>query len=215
MGQRSTHNYRTVIAVLSKNPAAELIKGSDRLSDSQSSTTRATERGRWERRAVWLAWATVGYNAIEAVVAITSGVAAGSVALVSFGGDSIVECLSALVIVWQFRGLPEEREQAAMKGIALAFFVLAAYITIDSIRSLLLGADPDSSPVGIALAATSLVVMPLLVVAKRRTAGPWGQPLSWPTVCRHSCARTCRRCCWLGWPSMRSWGGRGPTRWRR
>lgn len=144
------------------------------MSDSQSSTAGTTERGRWERRAVWLAWATVGYNAIEAVVAITSGVAAGSVALVSFGGDSIVECLSALVIIWQFRGLPEEREQAAMKGIAVAFFALAAYITIDSTRSLLTGANPESSPVGIALAAASLVVMPLLVAAKRRTARALG-----------------------------------------
>jgi divalent metal cation (Fe/Co/Zn/Cd) transporter len=136
--------------------------------------TGAMERARWERRAVWLAWATVGYNAIEAMVAITSGVAAGSVALVSFGGDSIVECLSALVIVWQFRGLPEEREHGAMKGIALAFFALAAYITIDSTRSLITGNDPDSSLVGIALAATSLIVMPLLVVAKRRTARALG-----------------------------------------
>jgi hypothetical protein len=128
----------------------------------------------------------VGYNAIEAVVAITSGVAAGSVALVSFGGDSIVECLSALVILWQFRGLPEQREQAAMKGIAVAFFVLAAYITIDSARSLLTGADPESSPVGIALAATSLVVMPLLVVAKRRTARALGSA----TVMGRQCADT-------------------------
>lgn len=135
---------------------------------------RTLDRTRWERRAVALAWATVGYNAIEAVVAIASGVAAGSVALVSFGGDSIVECLSALVIVWQFRGLPEEREQRAMKGIAVAFFILATYITIDSIRSLLSGADPDSSAVGIILAATSLVVMPVLVVAKRRTARELG-----------------------------------------
>ena len=137
-------------------------------------TGRTLDRTRWERRAVALAWATVGYNAIEAVVAIASGVAAGSVALVSFGGDSIVECLSALVIVWQFRGLPEEREQRAMKGIAVAFFILATYITIDSIRSLLSGADPDSSAVGIILAATSLVVMPILVVAKRRTARELG-----------------------------------------
>jgi divalent metal cation (Fe/Co/Zn/Cd) transporter len=128
-------------------------------------------RARLHRIALRLAHATVAYNVFEAAVAITAGAAAGSPALISFGGDSIVECLSALVIVWQFRGrLPEERERRALRGIALAFFVLAAYVTLDATRALLTGAEPETAPVGIALAALSLLVMPLLVRAKRRVA---------------------------------------------
>lgn len=126
-------------------------------------------RVRLNRLALRLAWATVGYNAVEAVVAIWAGAAAGSLALVSFGGDSVVECLSALMIIWQFRGdVPEDRERAARKGIAVAFFALAAYVTADAVRFLVTGADAEASGVGIALAATSLVVMPVLTLAKRR-----------------------------------------------
>jgi divalent metal cation (Fe/Co/Zn/Cd) transporter len=129
------------------------------------------DRQRWQRRALWLAYATVGYNAVEAAVAIWAGAAADSLALISFGGDSVIECLSALVIVWQFRAsVPEERERLALRGIAVAFFVLAAYVAVDAARSLLVGVEPEASPVGIALAVVSLVVMPVLTVAKRRVA---------------------------------------------
>ncbi len=129
----------------------------------------AERRARLNRLALGLAWATVAYNAVEATLALWAGAAAGSLALVSFGGDSVVECLSALMIIWQFRGdVPEERERAALKGIAVAFFALAAYVVFDAVQFFVTGADAEASVVGIALAATSLVVMPVLTVAKRR-----------------------------------------------
>ena len=127
------------------------------------------ERTHWQGRARHLAYFTVAYNVLEAVVAITAGVVAGSVALISFGGDSVVESLSALVIVWQFRTpLPEERERQALRLIGVAFFVLAAYITVDAIHALLTRSDAETSPVGIAIAIASMLVMPFLAWAKRR-----------------------------------------------
>ncbi|MCZ3388887.1 MAG: cation transporter [Actinomycetia bacterium] len=128
------------------------------------------------RRARLLAWVTLGYNALEAIAAVTAGIVASSVALISFGGDSIVECLSALVILWQFRGIAQERERQALRLIAVSFFVLAAYVSVDALRSLIDGADPKPSPVGIGLAALSLLVMPFLSWAKRRTGAELGSP---------------------------------------
>ncbi len=128
------------------------------------------ERSRLGRRAQLLAGASVTYNAVEAVIALGAGAAAGSAALVGFGLDSVVEVSSGLVILWQFRhALPESREAQALRLIALSFFALAAYVAQDSVRALLTGAEPDASPVGIALAATSLAVMPFLSWAQRRT----------------------------------------------
>ncbi|GAA1563758.1 cation transporter [Kribbella sancticallisti] len=127
------------------------------------------------RRAQLLAGASVSYNAIEAVVAITAGTVSGSVALVGFGLDSIVEVASGLIILWQFRHpLPETRERRALRLIALSFFGLALYVSVESIRSLVSGSTPDASSVGIGLAIASLVVMPLLSVAQRRTGKALG-----------------------------------------
>ena len=128
------------------------------------------EKVRLGRRAQLLAGASVTYNAVEAAIAITAGAAAGSAALVGFGLDSVVEVSSGLVILWQFRHrMPESREQRAGRLIAVSFFALAGYVAQDSVRALVNGADPDASPVGIALAATSLLVMPWLAWAQRRT----------------------------------------------
>ncbi len=133
------------------------------------------DRRRYGRRAQLLAGASVTYNVVEAVIAITAGLVAGSVALVGFGLDSIIEVSSGLIILWQFRHpLPESREKTALRLMAFSFFGLAAYVTAESVRSLLTGHQPDSSPVGIALAATSLVVMPLLSWAQRRTGRALG-----------------------------------------
>ncbi len=129
------------------------------------------DRSRYGRYALWLAYATVAYNLVEAAVAFWAGREAGSLALISFGGDSLVECLSAVVIVWQFRApMPQERERKALKGIAVAFFALAAYVSVDAVRSLVAGVDPDVSAVGMALAIASLIAMPMLAAAKRRVA---------------------------------------------
>ncbi|MDQ4052916.1 MAG: cation transporter [Actinomycetota bacterium] len=121
-------------------------------------------------RARLLAGASVAYNGIEAVIAIAAGAAAGSVALIGFGLDSIVEVSSGLIILWQFgHQMPESRELRALRLMAVSFFALAAYVAFESARVLLSGADPDSSPVGIGLAAASLAVMPFLSWAQRRT----------------------------------------------
>jgi len=128
----------------------------------------------YEQRAVRLAWATIAWNVVEAVVAIAAGTAAGSIALVGFGLDSTVELLSAVVIVWQFRGLSEDRERRALKLIALSFFGLSAYVAVQAIIDLVRRSEPRASAVGIGLAIASLVVMPLLARAKRRNGTAMG-----------------------------------------
>lgn len=127
------------------------------------------------RRARLLAGASVAYNVVEAVVAIASGTIADSTALVGFGLDSTVEVASGLIILWQFgHPIPEEREQRARRLIAVSFFALAAYVTVESVRGLVQGQQPDPSVVGIVLAALSLLVMPVLSVAQRRTGRELG-----------------------------------------
>ncbi|GAB2675814.1 cation diffusion facilitator family transporter [Thalassiella azotivora] len=127
------------------------------------------------RRARLLAAASVSYNLLEAVIAIGAGVVAGSVALIGFGMDSIVEVSSGLIILWQFsHRLPETRERQAQRLMAFAFFALAGYVGVESLRALLGDAEPDSSPVGIGLAIASLVIMPFLSWAQRRTGRELG-----------------------------------------
>lgn len=137
---------------------------------------------RLRRRALALAGLTIAWNVVEGVVAIGAGLAAGSIALVGFGFDSTVEVLSAWVVVWQFRaelrgGYDEERERRALRLIGVTFFVLAAYVSFEAFRDLfLVDAEADESAVGIALAALSLLVMPALAWAKKRTADRLASP---------------------------------------
>lgn len=134
------------------------------------------DRRRLRRIALSLAWATVAWNVIEAVIAIAAGSAAGSVALVSFGLDSTIEVGSALVIIWQFSGLDERREALALRLIGVSFFALAAYVGVRALLDLVSSSGPESSPVGIGLAALSLVVMPVLAAAKSRVGRRMGSP---------------------------------------
>jgi divalent metal cation (Fe/Co/Zn/Cd) transporter len=134
------------------------------------------------RRGLALAGLTIGWNVIEAVVAITAGVAARSIALVGFGFDSMVEVMSSVVVVWQFRGevrsgYDEGRERVALRLIALSFFVLATYVVFQSTSDLFVAdREAGESIVGIVLAVLSLIVMPVLAVGKRRTADSLGSP---------------------------------------
>ena len=122
-----------------------------------------------------MAATSVGYNVVEAVVAIAAGKVAGSIALVGFGLDSIVEVSSGLIILWQFRRpLPESRENTALRLMAFDFFGLAAYVTFESIRSLTTGHEAESLVVGMVLASASLVIMPFLSWAQRRTGRALG-----------------------------------------
>jgi divalent metal cation (Fe/Co/Zn/Cd) transporter len=119
--------------------------------------------------------ATITYNLVEAAVALSAGTAASSSALVGFGLDSLVEVASAAAVAWQFAGRdPEAREGAALRVIAFCFFGLAAFVTVEALRSLIGGAEAQHSPVGLVLAAVSLVVMPLLSRAQRRAGRELG-----------------------------------------
>jgi divalent metal cation (Fe/Co/Zn/Cd) transporter len=127
------------------------------------------------KRVRLLVAATIGYNVIEAVVAITAGTIASSTALIGFGLDSIIEVSSAAAVAWQFAGGdPEAREKRALRIIAVSFFALAAYVTVESVRALVGGADAEHSSVGLALAAVSLAVMPGLSYAQRRAGRELG-----------------------------------------
>jgi divalent metal cation (Fe/Co/Zn/Cd) transporter len=118
------------------------------------------------RRVRLLVAATITYNVIEAIVALAAGTVASSTALIGFGLDSVIEVASAAAVAWQFSGKdPQARERAALKMIAVSFFALAGYVTVESVRSLLGAESAEHSTVGIALAAMSLVVMPFLSYA--------------------------------------------------
>lgn len=118
---------------------------------------------------------TITYNVIEAIIALAAGTVASSAALIGFGLDSIVEVLSAAAIAWQFAAPdPEKREQVALRVIAFSFFGLAAYVIVDAGLSLLGLREAEHSPVGIALAAVSLAVMPFLSWFERRTGRELG-----------------------------------------
>ncbi len=127
------------------------------------------------RRVRLLVAATITYNVVEAAVALTAGTVASSGALVGFGLDSVVEVASALAVAWQFSGRdPEARERRALRLIALSFFALAAYVTVDSVRTFFTAAAPESSLTGVVLAAVSLVVMPVLSTTQRRAGRELG-----------------------------------------
>ena len=131
------------------------------------------------QRARWLNAATIGWNAIEGVVAVTAGLTAGSVSLVAFGFDSAIEVSAALVLTWRLHqerkgGCMQTSDRRATRVIAVSFVVLGVYVGVESIRDLLGGARPDSSTVGIVMAALSLLVMPFLARAKRALAPALG-----------------------------------------
>jgi divalent metal cation (Fe/Co/Zn/Cd) transporter len=131
----------------------------------------AGERAGLERRARLLAWGGVGYHLIEFGVALGAGIAAGSIALIGFGADSLIEALAGLVVLWLFTGRrvgSAGAERRAQQMIAVSFFVLAAYVGFESVRSLVGGHQPDASWVGIGLAAFTAPTMPLLAIVKRR-----------------------------------------------
>jgi divalent metal cation (Fe/Co/Zn/Cd) transporter len=129
------------------------------------------ERARLVRRAKLLAWSGNGWHLIEFAIAIGAGIAASSIALIGFGIDSLIESLAGLIIVWRFaarRSHSDQAERRAQQLIAGSFFVLAAYVGIEAVRSLAGGDHPGTSWVGIGLAAFTAPTMPLLAIAKRR-----------------------------------------------
>lgn len=121
------------------------------------------------RRGRNLEYLTIGWNSLEAVAAIGAGLLAGSIALVGFGFDSVIESLSGAVVLWRlFAG--DAREKIALRLVGASFLILAAYVGFDAIKSLMLKEPPEASYIGIVIAALSLVVMPILAREKRRVA---------------------------------------------
>jgi divalent metal cation (Fe/Co/Zn/Cd) transporter len=123
-------------------------------------------------RGLRLEYFSLGYNLLEAAVGLFAGIAAGSVALVGFGLDSVAEGASAGVIVWRLRSevsgrrTPEEAEKRAIKLVGVAFLILAVYVAAGAVLELARGSRPDPSPLGAAIALLSLIVMPLLARGK-------------------------------------------------
>jgi divalent metal cation (Fe/Co/Zn/Cd) transporter len=131
----------------------------------------APDRARLERQARLLAWGGIGYHFIEFAVALVAGIAAGSIALIGFGADSLIEALAGFVVLWLFTGArrgSQSAERRAQQLIAGSFFVLATYVAVESIRSLVGGHEPNASWIGIGLAAFTAPTMPLLAAVKRR-----------------------------------------------
>ncbi len=137
-------------------------------------TTTAGSLDRLRRRGFWLEYASMAWMTAEAVVAITAGILASSLALTGFGLDSVLELAAAAIVVWQLRGGEEDRERRAVRLIGVTFFALAAYLAVEAVRDLAGHARPASSAAGLAIAAAALLVMPALAVAKRRTGQALG-----------------------------------------
>jgi divalent metal cation (Fe/Co/Zn/Cd) transporter len=154
-------------------------------------------RGPLPRRAVRLEQLTIGYNLAEGLIAVTFGVLAGSIALTGFGFDSWIEVAAATVVLQRLLAelrhgqVDETRQRRALRFIAITFFALAAYLTVEGLRDLLIAAHPQTSPVGIGLTAASLLVMPTLARFKRQA----GQALGSPLVIAD--AAETRLCAWL------------------
>ncbi|MCC6855271.1 cation diffusion facilitator family transporter [Microbacterium sp. NPDC088619] len=135
-----------------------------------SAPMTAARRSTLHRRVRFIVGFTISYNVIEAIVAIWAGTLASSAALIGFGLDSVVEVLSAAAIAWQFtRKDPERWEKVTVRAIGLAFFALAAYVTVDAVMSLISQEGPEHSPLGLGITALSLIVMPLLAWFEVRT----------------------------------------------
>ncbi|MEU0099393.1 cation transporter [Streptomyces sp. NPDC006267] len=130
------------------------------------------------RRIRLLVAATIAYNVVEAAVALTAGALASSTALIGFGLDSVVEVSSAAAVAWQFsareHAVRQARERTALRVIALSFFALAAYVAVDAVRAMTGTGEAEPSPLGIAIAALSLAIMPFLSAAQRRAGRELG-----------------------------------------
>jgi divalent metal cation (Fe/Co/Zn/Cd) transporter len=136
-----------------------------------------SDRLRLQRRARVLAWGGIAWHCAEFAIAIAAGLAASSIALIGFGADSLIEAIAGLVVVWLFTGSrlhSPSAERRAQQMIAASFFVLAAYVTVESVRTLVGGDHPDASWVGIGLALVTAPTMPLLARAKRRVGSRLG-----------------------------------------
>ena len=151
------------------------------MADSVSfgATESAVQRGALVTRGRRLEYFTLAWNGFEATVALISGVLAGSIALIGFGVDSVIETASAGILLWRFRAdadteRRERSEQTARRLVGVCFLLLAGYVTVESVRALWIKAQPERSLPGILIAVAAVIVMPLLGRAKRRVAAQLG-----------------------------------------
>jgi divalent metal cation (Fe/Co/Zn/Cd) transporter len=131
----------------------------------------AAERKKLVSRAKLLAWLGVGWHGIEAAIAVGAGIIAGSIALIGFGADSLIESVAGIILLWRFassRASSEEAERRAQQLIGLSFYLIAAYVGFEAVRSLLVGDRPEASWIGIGLSIVTLLTMPPLAIAKAR-----------------------------------------------
>lgn len=143
---------------------------------------RSSRNARWRRIALWLVVATMAYNAVEAGIAVGSGIAARSIALVGFGLDSVIELAAAGALLWRLRveergaesDAVERAERRVRRFIGGTFLALALYVLIEAVITLSGGAHPEESLIGIVLASASLVIMPLIAWGKLHAAGVIG-----------------------------------------
>jgi divalent metal cation (Fe/Co/Zn/Cd) transporter len=138
--------------------------------------TGSTDSATGLREGRRLEYLTIGWNVIEGVVSIGAGLVAGSTALVGFGVDSAIESVSGAVLLWRLQddACHADREARALRLVGLSFFLLAAWVGFESVRTLMLREPPNASTIGITIAALSLLVMPWLAYRKRRVAAVLG-----------------------------------------
>lgn len=127
------------------------------------------QRGSLVRRGRILAYLTIVWNSLEGIIAVGAGIVAGSIALVGFGVDSVIEVSSGAIILWRLAS-GEHREKLALRLVGVSFLALAVYVALDAVKSLICREFPEASYVGIAIAALSLIAMPILASAKRKVA---------------------------------------------
>jgi len=138
-------------------------------------TVQIGDRASLVRRGRSLEYFTIGYNSLEGLIAVVAGLMSGSIALVGFGFDSLIEVTSGVALVWRLHSDEDESRREHVEAITLrivgvCFLLLAAYVSYDSIKSLIWREKPHESIPGIILAIASVIVMPLLVRAKRKVA---------------------------------------------
>ena len=159
------------------------------------------------QKALHLAYFTIAYNVVECVLALLAGAWAGSIALVGFGLDSLVESLSGGVMIYRFArhatlspAEEERRERRAVKIVGYTFFILAAYVLYESLEKLIFQEPPAPSLLGILIALASMIVMPGCSISSTRRENPWAAPVSWPTPSRPWPAPC------YPWPCSSAWG---------
>jgi len=150
------------------------VPGPDTCCDNATVTTAAIPDERWlrsARYARWLAWASLAWMAAEGILGLIAGVAAGSIALVGWALGSAIEALASVIVVWRFTGsriVSETAERRAQKAVAVSFWLLAPYIAVQAIRDLAAHHPASTTVLGIALTAASVIIMPVLGIAKHR-----------------------------------------------